>query len=403
MSIKYPRNIFLLIIAISCLQVLLNPVRLLGVFNTAPIVLFFIYTIGAFAFIIFISKVFRLLWIEIVLISLVLLNLIFAVVIGNDFFSIFTNLIRPLFFFSIIKIFSLVDINDLKFTFPSTASANWLFFSYSVGVIIVAFLYFTVGGIRASSSGIALAIPLLYYFIHGRHFKTFICIVLFLFGGKFGPLAGVVCAFVFMYFFSLRKFLIAGTLCGISVLVLVFISNYQYVDFSTIPVFAKFNLSTLTEQGWELDIIDRYVVGGRLSEAYSALAGIGTLGGDLGYWLFGGGLGYSYAWQDFSGNIIIEQNKGVHFTPLAVFCVYGFPFFLFLFGYLMNYFIKAVIILQSFKKQEPNIVIWAAFFIASIVNMFTAYSLFTNVFLAVSIGLLQCHEKNKNTGFAKAI
>jgi hypothetical protein len=394
MVVKPLRVLFTLSILMCCIQAILNPLRLLGIFNMSYVNLFIIYAIGALAFLIFIDKVRKLSLIETVLVILVLGNIFFAIVKGNDTFKIFTNLIRPLFFFSLIKAFALIDIGMSSKKLPLKQSADWLIFSYAIGVLFVAFIYFTVGGVRASSSAIPLALPLFYFFFHRQYSKVFICAGLFLLGGKFGPLVGVLCALFFTFGLSPRRLILVGTTLGAVLIALGVLSHFEFINFWKIPVFAKFNFGTLVEKGFGMDILDRYVLGGRLSEAYSAIIGLGESGGKLGYWLFAGGLGYSYLWSDFAGVIIREQNTGVHFTPIAIFCVYGLPFAVLMLSYLFKYFLKSVVILKNHKIYTPSYLIWPAFFIASFVNMFTAYSLFTNLLMAVSIGMIQRNGNN---------
>lgn len=396
MYFSQSRVIFSLIIFLGCIQAALNPLRLLSIFNMAYINLFIIYAIGAMSLFFFFIKNKILSTTELLLFVFLGVDLIYSLAVANDSFSVFTGLIRPLFFIAIIKIFSTVSLDERNEYFPSIRSVKWLLFSYIIGVSVTAYVYLFIGGIRASASAIPLALPLFYYLMNKKYFKVLLVFSLFLLGGKFGPLMGVLLAFYFMFFFKLKKLFVSLVFVGLVSTVLMVLVSYNYIDLSKIPVLAKLNTHQLAEQGWELDLFDKVILGERLSEGLSALNGLSEKN-QLETYIFGGGLGYTYLWESISGYIIRDENRGVHFTPLAVFVEYGLPFTLLIFLYLFKYLFKSIKILINYANNEKNIVIWSAFFLASFFNMITAYSLFTNLLLAVSIGFLQ-NISRKNYG-----
>lgn len=347
-----------------------------------------IYFVGLLSFLYYFYRIRMIKYFEFSMIVIVLIGLVYALQTENEPFKIFTSLIRPLFFLSMVKVFSIgLDKVDSKNLF-NNQDANVLLFSYFVGVSVVGFLYFTVGGVRASATAIALALPFLFFVLNRHYIRAVFCVVLFLVGGKLGPFLGVLAALALIVLSSFKR---VALFTGFSVLLVILIMLLPYVsdfDVLRVPVVAKLNLNVIFDGALSAYNLDRFILGGRLSEAYSAIQGISV---DYGAedWMFGGGLGYTYLWTDFNGVLIRESNSGVHFSPLAIFCVYGLPFTLLFFLYLGKYFFQSISILISRKKYDAAVLMWAAFFVASCVNALTAYSLFTNLMMAVSIGFLQ--------------
>jgi hypothetical protein len=389
------RSIFSLLIFLGCFQAVLNPLRLLSIFNMAYINLFIIYLAGLICFFYYLLRVRMITLIELLMVALVLAGLTYALSTENDHFKTFTSFIRPLFFLAVVKVFSFGTHNNEN-NIVKVSDANALLASYLIGVSVVGFIYFTIGGIRASATAIALALPFFFFFLNKNYVRAAFCVFLFLIGGKLGPFVGVLVALSLILLSSLKRVLFltaASVTLGLFVLAITYLTN---IDFLRIPVLAKLNIDVIFDGDISAYKLDRFVLGGRLSEAYSAIEGISPSYGLL-HWVFGGGLGYTYLWTDFNDVVIREANSGVHFSPLAVFCVYGLPFSLLLFLYFGKYLFHSILILLSRGKNSVATVMWAAFFVASCVNALTAYSLFTNLMMAVSLGFLQQSIRNKKT------
>jgi hypothetical protein len=320
--------------------------------------------------------------IELLMVALVLAGLTYALSTENDQFKIFTSFIRPLFFLAVVKVFSFGTHNNEN-NIVRVSDANALLASYLIGVSVVGFIYFTIGGIRASATAIALALPFFFFFLNKNYVRAAFCVFLFLIGGKLGPFVGVLVALSLILLSSLKRVLFltaASVTLGLFVLAITYLTN---IDFLRIPVLAKLNIDVIFDGDINAYKLDRFVLGGRLSEAYSAIEGISPSYGLL-HWVFGGGLGYTYLWTDFNDVVIREANSGVHFSPL-------------LFLYFGKYLFHSISILLSRGKNSVATVMWAAFFVASCVNALTAYSLFTNLMMAVSLGFLQQSIRNKKT------
>lgn len=386
--------IFSFLIFLYCFQAVLNPLRLLSIFNMAYINLFIIYLAGLICFLYYLFHVRMITLIELCMVAFVLADLAYALTTENEQFKIFTSLIRPLFFLSVVKVFSFGFDGGNRGNLVKVSDANALLFSYLIGVSVVGFIYFTIGGIRASATAIALALPFFFFFLNKYYVRAALCVVLFLIGGKLGPFVGVLVALSLILLSSLKRVLFLaciGVILGSLVMALTYTTD---VDFLRIPVLAKLNVDVILDGDVSPYNLDRFVLGGRLSEAYSAIEGVSPSYGLLN-WVFGGGLGYTYLWSDFNDVVIREANSGVHFSPLAVFCVYGLPFSLLLFSYFGIYLFHSIKILIFSKKNDIANVMWAAFFVASCVNALTAYSLFTNLMMAVSLGFLQKAIRNR--------
>ncbi len=388
------RLIFSLLIFLCCFQAALNPLRLFSVFNMAYLNLGIIYFSGLLCFVFYLYRIRMQTILEFILVVFVLMGLMYALTTENDPFKIFTGFIRPLFFLAVIKFFSFGFDALNKHDLFREREANLLLISFVVGVSTVAFVYFTVGGVRASATSIILALPFLFFIFNKCYVRAVLCVILFLVGGKLGPFVGVLAALSLVFLSSLRQFLFFTLFLAILSLVVLVLNYTSDIDFLRIPVLAKLNIKSIIDGDISNYNLDRLVLGGRLSEAYSAITGISPDYGVLD-WMFGGGLGYTYLWTDFNGFVIREDNSGVHFSPLAVFCVYGLPFTILFFLYLGKYLLQSISILMSSRRYERASVIWAAFFVASCVNALTAYSLFTNLMMAVSIGFLQKQTRDK--------
>jgi hypothetical protein len=347
-----------------------------------------IYFAGLLSFLYYFYRIRMIKYIEFLMICIVLAGLIYALSTKNEPFKIFTGLIRPLFFLAMVKVFALGFNKIDKQNLFNFRYANALMFSYVIGVSVVGFLYFTVGGVRASATAIALALPFFFFILHRCYIRAALCVILFLVGGKLGPFVGVLAALTLIVLSSFKRVVL---LIGFSIFLCVIVMVLPYIsdfDVLRIPVVAKLNLNVIFDGNLSAYNLDRFVLGGRLSEAYSAIMGV-SVNYEVEHWVFGGGLGYTYLWSDFNDVVIREANSGVHFSPIAVFCVYGLPFALLFFLYLGKYLFQSINILTSSKKHDMATVMWAAFLVASCVNALTAYSLFTNLMMAVSIGYLQ--------------
>lgn len=385
--------VFGLIVFLGCFQAITNPLRLLSVFNTAYFNLSIIYFIGVLSFFVFFLRKGRLYCLEIILLLLVLINLVYATLLDNNNFHMLTGFIRPVFFLAVVKLFSSVS-RDKYENMSITRSVYFLSLSYTFGVLFTAYIYLFVGGVRASASAIVLAIPLFYFYLNRKYFKAIFILALFFLGGKFGPLLGVVVSVAVALGFKLKKFLISMFVVVIVVGIVLLLIEFGNVNFLKIPVLAKVNFHQIIEKGWDIHLFDYNIMGGRLSEASSALSGLPD-NVRIGVFMFGGGLGYNFSWESFNDIVINSSNRGVHFTPIAVFVEYGFPFLVALLMYLYTYVKKSVRIIVDYKKKSHFITLWAFFIVVSVVNMITAYSLFTNLFLAVSIGIMQSYSRNK--------
>lgn len=383
-----------LIFFVFAIQVIINPLRLLGIFNAALVVLLLIYVVGLIA----LFNVMRFgpsfFWIEWIMVLIVTIGAIFAFFVGNDTFKILTDILKPIFFICIVKLFRyyFVSLGDIEIL--SRGKVTFLTLAYVIGVAIVAFYYYWVGGVRASASAIPLALPFFYFFYRREFFWVLLVAVLFLVGGKFGPFMGTLIAVCLRYITSPRRLIISVVFVLPALLIVAFNANISE-SFITLPVIAKLHVGRFVESEMILNNIDKFNFGGRLSEAYSAIVAVREQFPSWEWGIpLGGGLGFTYEWRDFLGNVFMENNHGTHFTPIALYTIYGVPFTAFLLVYVFSVAWRAIRIISSSNNYVD--LVWSSYLIASLINMLTAYSIFTNLLFAVSIAYVQSLKVRKS-------
>ena len=120
--------------------------------------------------------------------------------------------------------------------------------------------------------------------------------------------------------------------------------------------------------------------GGRMDELDGALAAMHSPF----QFFFGAGLGFAYEAKGFEDGAGLHRN--LHFTPASLAIYYGIPFAVVFFYYLATFFVAALRI----TRNCTNVVIfcYAVYCMASMVFLFTEFSVFAYVNFAISCGVV---------------
>jgi hypothetical protein len=166
-------RLFGAIVLIIVIQATINPFRLLSVFNTSYINLFFVYLFGAFALWNVIKHGVSFYVIEWVLIFLIIFGAFYGIIINNETFKIFTDVIKPIFFISVIKVFRSFFIYYPSVNVLKKIKINFIAFSYVVGVSIVAFFLFQYWWYSGFSFCFSTCVAFFLFFLQQKLFIMF--------------------------------------------------------------------------------------------------------------------------------------------------------------------------------------------------------------------------------------
>ena len=365
--------------------VFIMPVRLMGIFNTAYIVLpisLAVSLVISFQYFI-INKAKGLSYSDI----FIAFYPLFLVPIGlvNEHLPnyIITDTLKPILWVGIIGLFKSVNIDNTSYMKAIYRPVLILSFCSLTTVIFVNYLILTVGGVRASASDITMLFPFFYFFVNKLYLFTILFLLLLIMGGKVGPLLSVLVVLALFYVVRAKpKTILIGSV--ISCLLFFVLLNFDYEQWRKfLPILSKFRL--IFEGGFsinELDAIDKYLLGGRLAEIFGSM----SVYKDNFFLLFSGpGVGYTY---DLYRDGILEQvnRHGVHFSPISLLTIYGAFYTVVFYGYLSYVFFKSLKIIK--KNQSKFQVLAAMFFIANLINSFTVYAIFSVLMFPLSIGLV---------------
>lgn len=175
-----------LIVLYLAFAVFIMPVRLLGIFNTAYIVLpisFAISLVISFRFF-FTQKGKGLSHTETFIAFFPLLLIPIALVNGHLLNYIITDTLKPMLWVAIIGFFKTLDIDDSTYIKAIKNPVLILTFCSITTVTFVNYLIMTVGGVRASASDIAMLFPFFYFFVGKQYLLLFFFFLVLVMGGK---------------------------------------------------------------------------------------------------------------------------------------------------------------------------------------------------------------------------
>ena len=364
---------------------LIMPLRLLGVFNTVyivlPISLAVSLAIGVHYFFITGRKSislgeFFIGFFPILLIPLGLVN-------EHPLNYIITDTLKPILWVAIICYFKNTHINNTQFMVAIHKPLILLSFCAFTTVVFVNYIVQTSGGVRLSASDIAMLFPLLYFFVQQRHFPVLLIFLLLVLGGKVGPLLSILVVWGVFYLlrFSVSAVFYSSVICC---LIFWLIVNFSYDIWSGfLPILTKFRIFFTEEFTLaDLDILDKYLLGGRLSEIFGSMS---IYKEDLVLLFSGPGVGYTY---DLYRDGVLEQSNrhGVHMSPVSLLTIYGAFYTVIFYGYMSYIIFKC---LRVMKENRSKFQVMAAMFvIGNLVNSFTVYSIWSVLLFPMSIGLV---------------
>ncbi|EKP0298378.1 hypothetical protein ACK33V_04650 [Aeromonas veronii] len=380
--------IFSFSLSSSILMLLLNPLRLLFIFNTFSVFITVNFFLLACSFLlgIFFYRNIRVELIEISMIILLLALLVKSTLVAHDYKleNVLLDFLKPTFFIVTVCVFrNLFNISTLY-------SNNFIKLVPKL-VMLVTILMIV----------ISIAINKLYMPIYPAYtivestlaFNAFnpiqniiFSIWLFL-GGKRGVFLAFFCmAIIYLILVSdPRK-------RGLVLLLLLFLMVTLSISFfeDIITIFFKVN-SISDFEAMNFEEIFVQLGGGRVSEITSSLSYINSIE----KLIFGCGLGFEYIVQDFADESGM-LHRNVHFSPVSIVTIYGALFAILFYIYIIKYFIMAFKVMLI--NGHANIIYSVSFFfLCSVFFSFTEYVFFSYSNIPVAMGVIGTLYKFRNS------
>lgn len=367
------------------LAILLMPLRLKGIFNTS-----FIFVPISILFSLYLSIKYYfscygkgLGWIEIFIAFYPVILVPVGLASGNEFNYVLTDAIKPLMWIGIIGYYKNVIIDEKYYLQKIRLPILLLTLS---SVLTVSFIFYTiktVGGVKPSATDIVMLFAFFYYVLNYKHLFSVLWFVMFLMGGKIGPLISLLGVFLIkkMSEFSF-KFIVIFSIIMIGVVCLCFYWGFDFLA-GYLPLMSKFRVfNEYSFSQIDFDLLDSMLFGGRLSEITSSISIFNT---NKLLFFTGPGVGYTYDW--IREGLVFEKNRhGVHFSPISILVIYG-PFYTLIFyTYLFRILLRAMIIFNKSSSKIMNL--FSMFFVANLINSFTVYSIFVVVLFPIAIGII---------------
>jgi len=364
---------------------LIMPIRLLGVFNTAyivlPISMVVSFLIATRFF--YTNRGRGLNYVEWFICLFPLFLVPIGIANGHLLNYVFTDTLKPILWVGIIGFFKKVDIDDNFYMKEINNSVLTLAFCSFVTIVFVNYLIFTVGGIRASASDVVMLFSFFYYVINKKYLFILLFLSLLIMGGKVGPILSVLFVLLLSFLVKVKpKSIIVGFVFCLIVLFITFSYDYEQLR-NYFPILSKFRiLFDSSVSITDFVLIDKYLLGGRLAEIIGSMQ---VYSDDLFLLFTGPGVGYTY--DLYRGGVLEQVNRhGVHFSPVSILTIYG-AFYTFIFyGYLFYVFIKSLRILKNSQFRFKKLA--AMFYIANLINSLTTYAIFSILLFPLTIGLI---------------
>lgn len=361
----------------GCGFLLFNPLRLAFVANTLiPFLYFNLFVMICCGALFFLKvQVLKVRPVELLLCLLVFATAAMTNYDGRNVVDVLTDFLRPMLFIFVVIVFRNF-VNAERFNF-SRGVRDWLKISMWITVFVVpvswAIAFFIQPLYPAYSSmdsifGMGWLLATGNVFLQGLYFMVLVA------SGK----RGVYLAAFFVIFLCYRNVKLSplswfGILFGVSIGI---VASILYSD-GVQQIFLKGGAYD-THEG--ISGFINILSGGRLDELHGAVAAMHS---PL-QWIFGAGLGFVYeakGFEDGSGG-----HRNLHFTPASLAIYYGIPFAIVFFYYLATFFTAALRVTRSCT----NVVVfcYAVYCMASMVFLFTEFSVFAYVNFAISCGVV---------------
>ncbi|GIA64077.1 hypothetical protein [Vibrio cholerae] len=380
--------IFIFSLISSMLMLILNPLRLLFIFDTFSVFIavnFFLLACSFFLGIVFYRYI-RVELIEVSMIILLLALLVKSILVAHDYKlgNVFLDFFKPTFFIVTVCVFR--NLFNIKALFSNS------FIKRVPKVVMLVTMLMIV---------ISIAINEFYMPIYPAYtivestlafnafnpIKNIIFSIWLFFGGKRGVFLAFFCM-VIIYLILVsnpRKIVIAFFLL-LFLMVPLSISFFEYIITIFFKVISISELETMNLE--ELFVL---LGGGRVSEITSSLSYIDSIQ----KLIFGCGLGFEYIVQNF-GDKSGMLHRNVHFSPVSIVTIYGALFAILFYIYIIKYFIMAfkVILINS----HTNIIYSVSFFfMCSVFFSFTEYVFFSYSNIPIAMGIIGTLCKFRNS------
>jgi len=378
-------NLFSIILFFTIIHFSLFPMRFLAGINPVPTILLF-YLIVQLVFVYLFFKYrfyFKKITISeffLLIIPIISASLIFFIQEKTLNINYIMDILKPILFIFTILFFKHIDLNCLLNKKHVELLMRLMLIVSIVVIITLYFIYKVKGGFYLSSTNILILIPIFYYLSKNKKTIVLLSFISLFFSGKRAVLLGFIGSF-FLYLVSQIKntYLLFKFVITTLFLILVLLFMYNFGLFDNLEIIKK--ISTGIKVAGEKGIL--YAFGGRMEEILYSLK---VFESDPILLLTGAGPGYTYYIETVSGLAYI--NHGVHFSPVGVYTIYGPIFFITLYFYIFKNLKKSYKILKYYEGKNPLVKTAALFVIANFVASFTAFSIFTPIYFAIFIGMI---------------
>lgn len=365
------------ILLYSSLAVLAIPIRLLGIFNTATVVIPITLAISLFIVFEAISRrQNRFTAFELMIAISIIPPLLIGAFNGNPIHYIASDAFKIISWVAIINYFRNADLS--RFNQVRYIGFVKLLLVSTLSTAFVVTLLRTLGwGLKASGSDIVSVFALSVFMAVGSTSTALLITIGIAMGGKVGATLSAIAAWLLYYF--IRPFRGKVKLAGL----LTILIGCGFYFQESLPVVSKIHPNRLGDE-LTLEALDKFILGGRILEIQSAIDFL-----PYEFQFFGGGLGYVYEYAK-AGELEVDRH-GVHFSPVSIYVIYGFHMVIILtlfFGFIAR---KCVAIIRSGNSILKTSC--AIFFFANLVNSVTAFSIFSVLLFPLSIGVILNNEK----------
>lgn len=380
--------IFSCSLSLSILMLLLNPLRLLFIFNTFSIFIavnFFLLACSFLLGIIFYRNI-RVELIEVSMIILLLSLLIKSILVAHGYKleNVLLDFFKPTFFIVTVCVFrNLFNIRTLY---------NNKFIKLAPKLVMLVTILMIV---------ISVAINKFYMPIY----PAYTIVESTLAFNAFNPIQNIM--FSIWLFFGGKRGVFLAFFC-MTIIYLILVSNprkrsitflllfflmvtlsFSFFD-EIITIFFKVNsISAFEAMNFEEMFVQ--LGGGRVSEITSSLSYINSIQ----KMIFGCGLGFEYIVQDF-GNESGMLHRNVHFSPVSIITIYGALFATLFYIYIIKYVIMAfkVMLINGYANIIYSV---SFFFLCSVFFSFTEYVFFSYSNIPVAMGIIGILYKFRNS------
>jgi hypothetical protein len=376
-------NILNFLILFSSLHMLLVPARFLLGFNPNFFILLVYFCFNLFILLIFIKKKFfnKINALEFMVIIIPILLLPISIFNGQINHHLIVDILKPLLFVVTIVFFKNVNLKSLLNSKNLVSYMTFFYISCILSASILIFFYIFKGGFYLSATSSLILIPIFYFYFKKNFSRFFLGIIVIINAGKRAVLLSFIISYLILFLSKIKSlkqliFYFSSFIIIIFSVWILFINGYLDDILMVKKITTAINLVE--------DKSFIYAFGGRAEEIIYSLSFF--FENPL-FFLVGAGPGYVYNMNSAFG-LELKNVHGVHFSPVGIFTIYGPMFFLLLYYYLFKQLKKSYKVLKSYNGKNPLVKTAALFIIANFIASFTAFSIFTPIYFAIFIGMI---------------